>query len=306
MRFLLADDPGAGKTIMAGLFIKELIIRGDLKRCLICAPGGLVEQWQDELWVKFGLDFDIISRETVQNSKTGNPFADHDLCIGRLDHMSRNEDILAKLETTEWDLIVCDEAHKMAAHLFGNEVKRTKRYELGQTLGRLTRHLLLMTATPHSGSQADFQLFMALLDADRFEGKARDGQHSIDTSGMMRRLVKEKLLKFDGKPLFPERKAYTTKYQLSDAEAKLYIAVTDYVREEMNRVERLKAKGEGRRGAVVGFALTILQRRLASSPAAIHESLRRRRERLEKQLADAELRKQATTTVPLDGTRLPP
>ncbi len=306
MRFLLADDPGAGKTIMAGLFIKELIIRGDLKRCLICAPGGLVEQWQDELWIKFGLDFDIISRETVQNSKTGNPFADHDLCIGRLDHMSRNEDILAKLETTEWDLIVCDEAHKMAAHLFGNEVKRTKRYELGQTLGRLTRHFLLMTATPHNGSQADFQLFMALLDADRFEGKARDGQHSIDTAGMMRRLVKEKLLKFDGKPLFPERKAYTTKYQLSDAETKLYIAVTDYVREEMNRVERLKAKGEGRRGAVVGFALTILQRRLASSPAAIHESLRRRRERLEKQLAEAELRKQATTTVALDWNTLAP
>lgn len=306
MRFLLADDPGAGKTIMAGLFIKELIIRGDLKRCLICAPGSLVEQWQDELWVKFGLDFDIISRETVQNSKTGNPFADHDLCIGRLDHMSRNEDILAKLETTEWDLIVCDEAHKMAAHYFGNEVKRTKRYELGQVLGRLTRHLLLMTATPHSGSQADFQLFMALLDADRFEGKPRDGQHSINTSDMMRRLVKEKLLKFDGRPLFPERRSYTTKYQLSEAENKLYVAVTDYVREEMGRVERLKAKGEGRRGAIVGFALTILQRRLASSPQAIFLSLKRRRERLEKQLAEAELRKRSVTEVAIDFNTLAP
>ena len=306
MRFLLADDPGAGKTIMAGLFIKELIIRGDLKRCLIVAPGSLVEQWQDELWTKFGLDFDIISSETVNNSKSGNPFAERDLVIGRLDHMSRNEDILARLEQTEWDLIVCDEAHKMAAHYFGNEVKRTKRYELGMQLGRLTRHLLLMTATPHSGQQADFQLFMALLDGDRFEGKPRDGQHSIDTQGMMRRLVKEKLLKFDGKPLFPERKAYTTKYQLSGAETELYIAVTDYVREEMNRVERLKAKGEGRRGAIVGFALTILQRRLASSPEAIYQSLKRRRERLEKQLAEAELRKRSITQVAIDfSTGLP-
>jgi len=302
MRFLLADDPGAGKTIMAGLFIKELIIRGDLRRCLIVAPGSLVEQWQDELWIKFGLDFDIVSRETVNNSKSGNPFAEREFVIGRLDHMARNEDIRAKLEQTEWDLIVCDEAHKMAAHYFGNEVKRTKRYELGMELGRLTRHLLLMTATPHSGSQADFQLFMALLDGDRFEGKPRDGQHSIDTQGMMRRLVKEKLLKFDGTPLFPERKAYTAKYQLSDAEAALYTAVTDYVREEMNRVERLKAKGEGRRGAIVGFALTTLQRRLASSPEAIYQSLKRRRERLERQLAEAELRKRSITQVAIDFT----
>ncbi|GAB4287817.1 MAG: helicase-related protein [Coriobacteriia bacterium] len=300
MRFLLADDPGAGKTIMAGLFIKELIIRGDLKRCLIVAPGSLVEQWQDELWVKFGLDFDIISRETVNNSKSGNPFAEREFAIGRLDHMARNEDIRAKLEQTEWDLIVCDEAHKMSAHYFGNEVKRTKRYELGVELGRLTRHLLLMTATPHSGSQADFQLFMALLDGDRFEGRPRDGQHSIDTQGMMRRLVKEKLLKFDGTPLFPERRAYTVKYELSDAEAALYTAVTDYVREEMNRVERLKAKGEGRRGAIVGFALTTLQRRLASSPEAIYQSIKRRRERLERQLAEAELRKRSITQVAID------
>ncbi len=306
MRFLLADDPGAGKTIMAGLLIKELIIRGDLRRCLIVAPGSLVEQWQDELGMKFGLSFDIISRETINNSKSGNPFAEKDLVIGRLDHMARNEEILAKLEHTEWDLIVCDEAHKMAAHYFGTEVKRTKRYELGMLLGKLTRHLLLMTATPHSGSDADFQLFMALLDADRFEGKPRDGQHSIDTQGMMRRLVKENLLKFDGTPLFPERRAYTVKYELSDAEAALYTAVTDYVREEMNRVERLKAKGEGRRGAIVGFALTTLQRRLASSPEAIYQSLKRRRERLERQLAEAELRKRSISQVAIDfATGLP-
>jgi hypothetical protein len=214
--------------------------------------------------------------------------------------MARNEEIQAKLGQTDWDLVVVDEAHKMAAHYFGDELKETKRYRLGKLLGSITRHLLLMTATPHSGKEADFQLFMALLDADRFEGKFRDGVHTTDVGGMMRRMVKEKLVKFDGRPLFPERRAYSPTYPLSDEEAKLYAEVTDYVREEMNRAERLAAKGEGRRGAVVGFALTTLQRRLASSPAAIHESLRRRRKRLEDRLREELLRKRgADVTVDL-------
>jgi hypothetical protein len=145
-----------------------------------------------------------------------------------------------------------------------------------------------MTATPHNGKEEDFQLFMALLDGDRFEGKFRDGVHTVDASDMMRRLVKEKLLKFDGTPLFPERLAYTVNYDLSDAEADLYKQVTDYVREEFNRAEALE--NEGRKGTV-GFALTILQRRLASSPEAIYQSLRRRRERLEKRLREEQLLK---------------
>jgi superfamily II DNA or RNA helicase len=291
LRFLLADDPGAGKTIMAGLFIKELIIRGDVQRCLIVPPGNLVEQWQDELWGRFGLQFDIITRQTLEASLSGNPYAEKNLVISRLDHMARNEDILAKLGQTDWDLVVVDEAHKMSAHYFGNEVKVTKRYRLGQLLGSITRHLLLMTATPHSGKEIDFQLFMSLLDADRFEGKPRDGLHTMDASDMMRRLVKEKLLKFDGTPLFPERRANSVEYKLSDAEAVLYTEVTDYVRQEMNRAERLRAKGEGRRGAIVGFALTTLQRRLASSPEAIYQSIIRRRKRLENRLREEELRK---------------
>lgn len=291
LRFLLADDPGAGKTIMAGLFIKELIARGDLKRCLIVCPGGLVEQWQDELDAKLHVRFDIISRETVENSRTGNPYADMDLVISRMDHISRNQDLMARLAHTDWDLVVVDEAHKMSAHYFGNELKETKRYKLGKLLGSITRHLLLMTATPHSGKEADFQLFMALLDADRFEGRFRDGVHTIDIEGMMRRLVKEKLLKFDGRPLFPERRAYSVGYDLSDAEAHLYQEVTDYVRDEMNRAERLKKEGEGRRGNMVGFALTIMQRRLASSPEAIYQSIKRRRKRLEERLHEEELRK---------------
>ncbi len=289
LRFLLADDPGAGKTIMAGLLLKELLIRGDLHRCLICCPGSLSEQWQDELFRRFHLPFEIMTRDMMEAARSGNAFAEHNLIICRLDQLSRNEDIQAKLALTDWDMIVCDEAHKMSASFFSGEVRPTKRYKLGQLLGGLTRHFLLLTATPHNGKEEDFQLFMALLDADRFEGRFRDGVHVVDTSDLMHRMAKEQLLKFDGTPLFPERRAYTVNYTLSDPEARLYQEVTTYVREEMNRAERLAAEGEGRRGNMVGFALTILQRRLASSPEAIYQSIKRRRERLEKRLREEEL-----------------
>jgi len=288
LRFLLADDPGAGKTIMTGLFIRELIARGDLQRCLIVCPGNLVEQWPDELDSKFNLSFEIMTNDALEAARTGNWFNEVSLAVCRLDTLSRNEDAQAKLQHTGWDLIVCDEAHKLSATYFGNEVKYTKRYRLGQLLSNLTRHFLLLTATPHNGKEADFQLFMALLDGDRFEGKFRDGVHVSDAGDMMRRLVKEQLLKFDGTPLFPERLAYTANYALSDGEAELYKDVTDYVREEFNRAEALE--NEGRKGTV-GFALTILQRRLASSPEAIYESLKRRRERLEKRLREEQLPK---------------
>ena len=181
---------------------------------------------------------------------------------------------------------MCDEAHKLSATFFGGEVKYTKRYRLGQPLSGLTRHFLLMTATPHNGKEQDFQLFLALLDGDRFEGRFRDGVHAADVLDLMRRMVKERLLKFDGKPLFPERIAYTVPYRLSDEEAHLYTAVTDYVREEFNRAEAL---ANAKRAGTVGFALTILQRRLASSPEAIYQSLRRRRERLENRLRELEV-----------------
>jgi superfamily II DNA or RNA helicase len=301
LRFLLADDPGAGKTIMAGLFIKELLIRGDLERCLVVAPGNLVEQWQDELSIKFGLSFDILTRDQVEAARTGNPFAERALVIARLDMLSRSDDLKALLRAArEWDLVVCDEAHRMAASFFGGEIKYTKRYQLGQLLGSHCRHFLLMTATPHNGKEEDFQLFMALLDADRFEGRFRDGVHKSDVSDMMRRLTKEELRKFDGRPLFPERRAYTAEYELSDPEAALYSAVTTYVRDEMNRAERF-AEGDEKRRINVGFALQILQRRLASSPAAIHESLRRRRERLEKRLAEARLVARGAAIAPQGG-----
>ncbi|WP_354253523.1 helicase-related protein [Arthrobacter sp. UYEF21] len=282
LRFLLADDPGAGKTIMCGLYVKELLLRGDLARCLIVAPGSLVDQWQDELFDKFGLRFDILTRSLTESTIDGSVFDRHPLLIARMDQLSRSDDLQGQLKDTDWDLIVVDEAHRMSAHYFGNELKTTKRYQLGLNLGAITRHLLLMTATPHSGKQEDFQLFLALLDGDRFEGKYRDGVHTVVPEDLMRRMVKEELLTMEGKPLFPERRAYTVPYDLSDAEEDLYGAVTDYVREEMNRADRLKAAGDGRRGNTVGFALTVLQRRLASSPEAILKSLERRKARLEK------------------------
>ena len=286
LRFLLADDPGAGKTIMAGLYIKELVLRGDLARCLVVAPGSLVEQWQEELLDKFGLRFELLTRSLIDGTLDGNVFEQHPLMIARMDQLSRSEDLQQQLEQADFDLVVVDEAHRMSAHYYGGELQTTKRYELGRLLGRVARHLLLMTATPHAGKEEDFQLFLALLDSDRFEGRYRDGVHAVDSEGLMRRMVKEDLLTFEGKPLFPERRAQTLPYELSPAERDLYEAVTTYVREQMNRAEQLKAEGEGRRGNTVGFALTVLQRRLASSPEAILRSLERRRRRLESKRQD--------------------
>lgn len=285
LRYILADDPGAGKTIMTGLFIKELIVRGDLKRCLIVTPGNLSEQWQDELYRKFHLRFEILTNDRIESAVSGNIFTEMPFCIARLDKLARNEALQEKLKITDWDLIVCDEAHKMSATVWGGEIKYTKRFNLGRLLSDITRNFLLLTATPHNGKSEDFQLFLSLIDPDRFEGAARSSNQSIDVSDVMRRLVKEELLKFDGTPLFPERRAYTVNYDLSPLEAQLYNEVTAYVQEEFNRADKLNND----RKTTVGFALTILQRRLASSPEAIYQSLHRRRERLEHILAEEKM-----------------
>ncbi|MDB9312536.1 helicase-related protein [Spirulina sp. CS-785/01] len=303
LRFLLADDPGAGKTIMAGLFMRELLIRGDLQRCLIVCPGSLAVQWQDELDQKFNLPFEILTHERVEAARTGNALAEISHAIARLDQLSRNDTLKAKLAQTDWDLVIVDEAHKLSASFFGGEIRETKRYKLGKLLSSLTRHFLLMTATPHNGKEEDFQLFLALLDSDRFEGRFRDGVHTCDPSDLMRRLVKEDLFKFNGKPLFPERRAHTVQYQLSPLESRLYHQVTQYVREEFNRAEALT--NNGRKGTV-GFALTILQRRLASSPEAIYQSLKRRRERLQRRLQEEQLHKRAAEAQLDFGTTINP
>lgn len=298
LRYLLADDPGAGKTIMAGLFIKELILRGDLERCLIVCPANLAEQWQDELAEKFKLHFEIVGSQQIEGSLALNPFVEKPYVISRIDLLKPRRDHngewddsnLDRLKQVEWDLVVVDEAHKMSASFSGGEVKFTARYRLGQALcdPQQSRHVLFLTATPHHGKEEEFQLFLALLDRDRFEGRFRTGVHRVDVSDIMRRMLKEELVDFDGRPLFPERYAYTVNYQLSPLEAQLYAEVTEYVRKEMNRAEQIAQETSegGRRRTVVGFALTILQRRLASSPEAIYQSLRRRKERLERRLEE--------------------
>jgi superfamily II DNA or RNA helicase len=285
LRFVLADDPGAGKTIMAGLYIRELLMRADARRIVIVAPGSLVEQWRDELFEKFGLEFRIFSKDLDAASPSGNPFEDHDQLIVRLDQMSRSEELQEKLCLAGWDLVVFDEAHKLSAHFYGSKIEKTGRFNLAERLGQHTRHLLLMTATPHNGKEEDFQLFLSLLDSDRFYGKFRDGVHKVDCSDLMRRMVKEEMVKFDGTPLFPERRAYTVNYNLSNIEAALYEAVTQYVQTEMGKADEL----DGKRKGSVGFALATLQRRLASSPEAIFQSLKRRKERLERRLRDEKL-----------------
>ena len=289
LRFLLADDPGAGKTIMAGLLIKELIARGDLKRCMIVCPGSLATQWQDELLNRFDLSFQILTNEGIESAVTGNWFMENDLAITRLDKLARNEDIQNKLLTDNnyYDLVIFDEAHKLSATFFGGEAKYTKRFRLAEKVSHKTRHFLLMTATPHNGKEEDFQLFLSLLDGDRFEGKHREGAHQVDTSDLMRRMVKEDLLKFDKTHLFPPRIAYSQEFELSPMETRLYAEVTEYVRDEFNRAEALQ--NDKKRAGTVGFALTILQRRLASSPEAIYQSIYRRRLRLTEKLNEAEL-----------------
>jgi superfamily II DNA or RNA helicase len=295
LRFLLADDPGAGKTIMCGLYVKELMLRGDLERCLVVAPGGLVGQWQDELQEKFGLTFEILTREMLSGTVGQSVFEDHPLLLARMDMLKRDEDVLERLDGSSWDLVVVDEAHRMSATIRGHQLDPTKRYELGQRLGRISRHLLLMTATPHSGDPDKFRAFLGLLDEDRYLGADREAV--VPGRDTMRRLLKEDLLTLEGRRLFPERRAYTVGYELSPAETELYDAVTSYVRHEMRMADRI-ADGDRKRATNVGFALTVLQRRLASSPHAILRSLERRRARLAGALA---------TPVALDSDlRLPP
>ena len=283
LRFILADDPGAGKTIMAGLFIKELMIRSDVKRCLIITPGNLSVQWKLELEDKFQLDFEIFEKNDLE-STTKNPFEKNKHLICRIDQIARNDNLLQRLKLVDWDLVIVDEAHKMSANFYGNKLKKTKRYRLGEMLSEQSRHFLLMTATPHNGKKEDFELFLSLLDRDRFYYyKGLKIVDDSDNNDLIIKRIKEDLLDFDEQPLFPKRESRTAKYMLSSEEMNLYEKVTEYVRKEMNKADKTDRK----RSNTIGFALTILQRRLASSPAAIHQSLERRIKRLENEISTA-------------------
>jgi len=285
VRFLIADDPGAGKTIMAGLVIKEMKLRGLVQRILIVTPGHLKDQWRRELKERFEERFVLIDRPAMRIHFGENVWETEYQVITSLD-FARQEDVMQALAAVHWDLVVVDEAHKMAAYRYGNKVSKTRRYRLGELLSRNSTHLLFLTATPHRGDPENFRLFLDLLQpgafatTDMLEASIRRGDNPL----FIRRL-KEDLKDFEGRPLFLPRYVKTLTFNLgqeSPGEKDLYNALSRYVNEQYNKA---LAVGDKRRN--IAFALVILQRRLASSTYALYRSLQRRKKRLE------ELREQA-------------
>lgn len=274
IRLMIADDPGAGKTIMGGLLIKELKLRGLIERTLIVTPANLTDQWRRELHEKFGETFTVVNRATVNAAYGRNIWEDNAQCITSVDFAARQDDILGMMRDTRWDLVIVDEAHKMAAYKYGSKINKTARYEFGEFLRDRTDHLLFLTATPHKGDPDNFALLLQLLDRDLYAtGDILAEAGSEDENRIMVRRLKEDMKKFDGTPCFPPRHVKTLPYELTPEELDLYEAVTDYVKNNFQRAE-----SEGNRN--VGLALTVLQRRLASSIAAVSLSLERRLKRL--------------------------
>ena len=289
IRFLIADDPGAGKTIMAGLIAKELKLREQARRTLIVAPGHLITQWMQEMKTRFGENFTHVTRAFVNAYPHENVWERESQLITSMDFV-KGDDIRDTVAKTTFDLIIVDEAHKMAAYQYGDKVEKTKRYQLGECLSQVTKHLLFLTATPHRGDSESFRLFLDLLepgffaDADQIQASIAAGDNPL----FIRR-VKEVLKNFEGQPLFLPRHVRTKPFHLgadSVREMELYNALSAYIREQYNRF----AENSQKRNSVA-FALVILQRRLASSTHALLISLQRRQQRL------AELLKQATYNI---------
>ncbi|MGQ9672704.1 MAG: protein NO VEIN domain-containing protein [Candidatus Aminicenantales bacterium] len=272
-RFLMADDPGAGKTIVAGLLLKELKYRGLVERVLVVVPGNLKDQWLREMKEKFQENFSFIDRNVMNTEWGKNAFIEKNQVIISMD-FARQDDVRLALKDSKWDLVIVDEAHKMAAYKYGEKIKKTQRYNLGEVLSPITNYLLFLTATPHKGDPENFRLLLDLLEPGFFANTSMlsESIQNKDNPLFLRRL-KEDLKDFEGVPLFPPRKVETIKYYLSEDEKNLYNAVTAYVEEHFNRALEKEKRS-------VAFALTILQRRLASSVRAIRKSLERRHRRL--------------------------
>lgn len=277
VRFLLADDPGAGKTIMSGMLIKELKARLSVERILILVPPLVLKQWQEELEQKFDEHFHIVNRNVLKEYGGKNPFLSNRLCLTSM-YWAMRDDIKALIQEAEFDLIIVDEAHKMAAYTHGTVKKktfRTKLYQLGESILHKTNHCLLLTATPHKGDSENFRHLMKLIDEDIFSlSKITESLRERTNPFIIRRL-KENLKNFDGTPIFPKRTAKTIQFNLTDEELALYDAVTEYVRDHFNR-----AINNGSNSTA--FAMMLLQRRLSSSIDAIYLSLKRRYSRLYK------------------------
>lgn len=277
IRFLLADDPGAGKTIMAGLLMRELMQRQGIRRVLVLCPKALTDQWRREMWERFRQRFTLLTGDQIAGAFGQNAWIEHDLVVASVD-LAVQDHIIPGLEQSRWDLVIFDEAHKLSAYRYGQKIDKTKRYQLAERLARQTRHLLLMTATPHKGDDENFRLLLSLLDETVFATQAGLRRAlDRDHSPYFLRRMKESMRGFDGKPLFLPRHVETVAYLLEPHEEALYEAVTNYVAHGLEQAESTRNRN-------VGLALTVLQRRLASSLYAITRSLERRRARLAEEL----------------------
>ena len=296
IRFLIADDAGAGKTIMAGLILKELKLRNLAKRILIVVPSHLKDQWRRELKEKFDEKFMILDRNTFNAHYGENPWERNSQVITSID-FAKQDDIIRTLESVDWDLVIVDEAHKMAAYRYGEKTEKTERYKLGEVLSKTSNHLIFLTATPHKGDPENFRLFLDLLMPGFFatHEMIEESLKNKDNPLFIRRL-KEDLRDFDGKPIFTRRFPRTIKFRLSDIEKELYNEVSRYVVEQYNKA---LVKPEDKRRNVA-FALLILQRRMASSTYALLRSLERRKAKLERMLKEGRKEELQRISMPAD------
>ncbi|MDQ0289482.1 helicase-related protein [Oligosphaera ethanolica] len=292
IRFLLADDPGAGKTIMAGLLLKELKIRGLVKRTLIVTPANLTFQWQRELKDKFRENFEIVRGDVLRANYGSNPWQDKNQVITSVSWVSRIEDARESLLRSHWDLIIVDEAHKMSAY---SADKKTLAYQLGEHLSGMTDHYLLMTATPHKGDPENFCLFLRLLDADVYgDVKSLEEAMQRNSAPFYLRRTKEALVTFPDpdtgliSKLFTKRNVQTVGFQIDSDEWDLYDALTRYVEDQSIKAQAANATT----GRAVGFTMAMLQRRLASSVYAARRSLERMKEKRERILEDPQAYRQ--------------
>jgi superfamily II DNA or RNA helicase len=293
IRFLLADDPGAGKTIMAGLLLKELKIRGLAKRTLIVTPANLLFQWQRELKDKFRETFEIVRGDVLRTNYGVNPWQEKNQVITSVAWASRIEDARESLLRSRWDLIIVDEAHRMSA---ASADKKTFAYQLGEALSEMTDHYLLMTATPHKGDPVQFCLFLRLLDQDVYgDVKSLEEAMRRNSAPFYLRRTKESLVTFPDpetgltRKIFTNREVRTIDFEISDIELDFYTQLTNYVEDQS-----LKASLDpSARGRALGFTMAMLQRRFASSLCAVRRSLERMRERRQKILADPASYRQA-------------
>lgn len=292
VRFLLADDPGAGKTIMAGLLLKELKIRGLVKRTLIVSPANLCFQWQREMKDKFHENFDIMRGEILRATYGSNPWQEKNQVITSISWVSRIEDANESLMRSEWDLVIVDEAHKMSAYSADH---KTLAYQLGESLSEMTDHYLLTTATPHKGDPKNFCLFLELLDKDVYgDVKSLEEAMRRNSAPFYLRRIKEALVTFpdpdtgEVKKIFTNREVQTIEFQIDEEEWDFYDALTRYVEDQSIKA----SMDDSVRGRALGFTMAMLQRRFASSVYAVRRSLERMRDKRQKILDDPEAYRQ--------------